>query len=388
MSKNVIYFGVPGTGKSFEINKNTKKKSKLVTTFHPEYDYFDFVGTYRPLSEEILENKKFIGINSKDSLVEHNYHINNNKLNYKFVPRVFLRAYVQAWKNLNEPSYLVIEEINRGNCSAIFGDIFQLLDRDEEGFSEYFIDANAEVRNYLFNQLAGTDYEVRISDLYFLKNESHLDDPYSVLLIPNNLFIYATMNTSDQSLYPMDSAFKRRWEWEYIPIDYNDSSLTDKVIIIGNKKYSWLSFLENVNQFIYEVTETEDKCLGPFFVKSKEITLNEFRNKVLFYLWNEILKNETVHTRLRVLPTKILNGEITEFTIDYNDFYNPTHHLTYLKEVLEKLNVEVVEEEGTEEVVAEETPENDGEDSIAESDGETLNGESIDEQEEGQEGEE
>lgn len=353
MSKNVIYYGVPGTGKSFTLNNETAKHFKIVTTFHPEYDYQDFIGSYRPVNEDIVEEKSFFYVDSNGDLAEYEYSVQKNKLNYKFVPQVFLKSYIHAWRNLDKPCYLVIEEINRGNCAAIFGNIFQLLDRDIAGCSEYFIDINSEIRDFLFSELSDTDYEIKIRDLYELKNESVLEDPYSVLIIPNNLIILATMNTSDQSLFPMDSAFKRRWDWEYIPINYSDAKLLTKQIILSDtERYSWLSFLQKVNQFIYEVTETEDKCIGPYFVKNNEISLKEFRSKVIFYLWNEVLKNETVQTRLRIFPQKILNGNQIEITIDYNDFYHQEHHLNYIVEMLSKLEVEKITDETDEDTGA------------------------------------
>ena len=181
-----------------------------------------------------------------------------------------MRAY-QTEENI----YLVIEEINRGNCAQIFGDLFQLLDRDENGVSEYKIKADADIVNYLEEKLG--------------KDSAGIKD--GELCLPSNLYIYATMNTSDQSLFPIDSAFKRRWDWEYEPIKYKN---TDWVIEIAGNKYSWTSFQKKVNEKIFEDTNSEDKMLGDYFVKANsENVISErlFVNKVLFYLWNDVCKD-------------------------------------------------------------------------------------------------
>lgn len=261
-----ILFGSPGTGKSYKTRELTQGKVSSTTTFHPEYDYASFVGAYKPTSE-------------------------GETISYQFVPQVFTKAYIAAWKNLASPHILVIEEINRGNCAAIFGDIFQLLDRDEQGFSEYFIDIDADVASYLQSEL-GADYEAYIKDLYFAKKEVFPENAFAVMCLPNNLSLLATMNTSDQSLFPMDSAFKRRWEWEYLPIDYGKAETIG--IQIGDKKYSWADFLRKVNHKIYQITESEDKQIGVWFAKPKENIISEaqFLNKVMFYLWFDVFKNE------------------------------------------------------------------------------------------------
>ena len=195
---------------------------------------------------------------------------------YEFCPQVFTNAYVQAWQNLDRPVYLIIEEINRGNCAQIFGDLFQLLDRGDNGFSEYPIKADKDLADYLKGVL-GAEHE-GIKD--------------GKLCLPPNLIIYATMNTSDQSLFPMDSAFKRRWDWEYVPIEYGaDKKSYNFIITIGDKEYRWVEFLKIVNEKIYDATNSEDKQMGNFFIK-KSIDAATFVNKVMFYLWNEVCKEE------------------------------------------------------------------------------------------------
>lgn len=212
-------------------------------------------------------------------LKEHEIDSEPNSITYEFVPQAFTTAYVNAWKNLDENNYLIIEEINRGNCAQIFGDIFQLLDRDSEtGYSSYKITPDKDLQNYL--AIALKDCDIEDDDI---KSGEKMQ-------LPSNLNILATMNTSDQSLFPIDSAFKRRWDWKYIPIDYTDNG---HYITCGSDKYKWTDFLETVNARIESVTQSEDKKMGGWFVKpnGKEITADKFVSKVVFYLWNDVFKD-------------------------------------------------------------------------------------------------
>ena len=199
--------------------------------------------------------------------------MNEETITYNFIPQAFLNAYIRSHQTTDNV-YLIIEEINRGNCAQIFGDLFQLLDRDEEGKSEYTIKADTDLKAYLEETL-GTD------------NEGIKDGE---ICLPSNLYIYATMNTSDQSLFPIDSAFKRRWDWEYEPIKYKN---TDWVIDINGEKFSWVSFQRIVNSRILASTNSEDKMLGDYFVNPHDKTITDklFLNKVLFYLWNDVCKD-------------------------------------------------------------------------------------------------
>ncbi|WP_445456165.1 McrB family protein [Flavobacterium sp. HNIBRBA15423] len=250
-----IYYGAPGTGKSHKVEQTLKDVDADFyerITFHPEFDNASFIGSYRPKSVD-------------------------GKINYEFVPQSFTNIYVKAWNDLDNQYYLVIEEINRGNCAEIFGDIFQLLDRK----SNYTVSASNELKEHLHKVLINKD---GISN---------------GLKLPPNLSIYATMNTSDQSLFPMDSAFKRRWDWEYIPICYDDvpenESFEYKVKIDETTYFKWIDFIKNVNAVIKTNQNLGmDKCIGNYFIKSdsKEIALNEFINKAIFYLWNDVFKDE------------------------------------------------------------------------------------------------
>ena len=267
LSLQQIFYGAPGTGKSNTIKRTVDDQGKncFRTTFHPDSDYSTFVGCYKPTMKRSTITKD--GVTTREE-----------KIVYRFEPQAFTNAYVQAWKS-KEEVYLVIEEINRGNCAQIFGDLFQLLDR-KNGESEYPINADTALADYL---------QVALAD-------SNRDDiPAEVksgmkLKLPSNLYIWATMNTSDQSLFPIDSAFKRRWDWIYIPIKQHDEGYRIKIDTVT---YDWWGFLEKINQVIGDTTSSEDKKLGYFFVKAedKEIGADKFVSKVLFYLWNDVFKN-------------------------------------------------------------------------------------------------
>ena len=267
-----IVYGCPGTGKSHmvkgetegehgektiwydesgarvefptEEQKKTFSNNIFRTTFHPDYDYATFVGCYKPVKDE------------------------GGALDYKFVPQVFTNAYVTALRHPEDPVYLIIEEINRGNCAQIFGDLFQLLDRTA-GVSDFVIKPDTELSKYLKSEKV----------------------PSESLCLPANLHIYATMNTSDQSLFPMDSAFKRRWAMEYKPIEYEHPVASKFTVTIAGKTYKWVDFLKWANFKIREATNSEDKQMGEFFIKSKNIEEKEFVNKVMFYLWNDVCKD-------------------------------------------------------------------------------------------------
>lgn len=274
-SRQIIYYGAPGTGKSHRIKKQLEGVSKeniFRTTFHPDSDYSTFVGAYKPTKAK----KPLYGLNGgltvrlndgKDDLDE-------DIITYKFIPQAFLNAYMQAYRKPNENVYLIIEEINRGNCAQIFGDLFQLLDRDEYGVSEYTIKADADLKAFLEDEMGEDNDAIKDGEL----------------CLPSNLYIYATMNTSDQSLFPIDSAFKRRWDWEYEPIKYKN---TDWLIDIDGLKYRWNDFQKEVNKRILKNIGSEDKMLGDYFVNPPKniISYNLFRNKILFYLWNDVCKD-------------------------------------------------------------------------------------------------
>ena len=350
-----------------EAKEKSPKIIEIRTTFHPDTDYASFVGAYKPV---LQKDKKVSRKYSEDELAaiyvkdvvptEHlttghieprikfgieycqhfggnlaNYSINrilelagielatgcmedrigrtyvkygvnvglnlthaqtSKTISYEFVPQVFTKAYVEAWNNLeqNTPVYLIIEEINRGNCAQVFGDLFQLLDRKEDGYSEYPVEADTDLANYLIETLGWGDQHPGIKD---------------GLCLPPNLHILATMNTSDQSLFPMDSAFKRRWEWKFIPttppkgkdktmvLSFEEDATTQHGITIdaGDYEYDWTEFLNKINAKIRKATHSEDKQLGYWFVKTfgnnNQISISTFVSKVVFYLWNDVFKD-------------------------------------------------------------------------------------------------
>lgn len=259
----LIYFGAPGTSKSTTIKREVGDCPQHRITFHPDTDYSNFVGCYKP---------------TKDT--------NGHDITYEFVAQTFVKAYIEAWKKLADDNqeekrvFLIIEEINRGNCAQIFGDLFQLLDRDDNGYSDYSIEPDADLQRFLEKEFEGcTGVPEAIAKGY-------------VMQLPPNLFIWATMNTSDQSLFPIDSAFKRRWEWKYLPIK-NDGK-GHIIRVDDTHAYDWWEFLNAVNNRIEKLTEQEDKQLGYWFAKPNkgvEISVDRFVSKVVFYLWNDVFKD-------------------------------------------------------------------------------------------------
>ncbi|TGX81607.1 hypothetical protein E5358_09945 [Palleniella muris] len=271
-SRQIIFYGAPGTGKSNHIETYTKDGNRIRTTFHPDSDYSTFVGAYKPTTKTVTVYEASGSIREEEQIT------------YSFVPQAFLKAYVEAWKRKDggddSPYYLVIEEINRGNCAQIFGDLFQLLDRDDRCRSRYAIVPDDDMRRHIAKEL---DSCTHIEESIRTGKEMRL---------PENLYIWATMNTSDQSLFPIDSAFKRRWDWEYMPIEKGDKEF---VIKIGNTKYDWWEFISTINEKIEGITCSEDKKLGYWFAKpangGTEIGCKQFVSKVLFYLCNDVYKD-------------------------------------------------------------------------------------------------
>ncbi|MCQ1544799.1 hypothetical protein NN761_04335 [Bacteroides clarus] len=329
--RQIIYYGAPGTGKSHKIKaqlEGVSKENIFRIPFHPDSDYSTFVGAYKPTMEKPIDKiyakgeliskltemkeggvtyspQKFgakywqslkqLNLSDKKDILQacgmsDNYTVefdkgmavgeeylacsNESRIIYSFVPQAFLNAYMQAYRKPDEKIYLIIEEINRGNCAQIFGDLFQLLDRGANGKSEYTIKADADLKSFLEEELGEDNPGIKDGEL----------------CLPSNLYIYATMNTSDQSLFPIDSAFKRRWDWEYEPIKYKN---TDWKIVIDGTEYSWTSFQRKVNDKILNATSSEDKMLGDYFVNPSDgvITEKVLLNKILFYLWNDVCKD-------------------------------------------------------------------------------------------------
>lgn len=283
-SPQIIYFGAPGTGKSHAIKEECIGHKHFRITFHPDTDYASFVGAYKPVT--------YVDTVGTD--------ITTKKISYNYVFQPFMKAYVAAWLEMQNPEpkpvYLVIEEINRGNCAQIFGDLFQLLDRNDEGFSEYAITTDSDLQDELFAVFKDLDIPTAEA-INALFNEDIVSQVKAGthLLLPNNLMIRATMNTSDQSLFPIDSAFKRRWEWKYVKI--TDAEMNYR-IVVNRKEYDWWDFVQKINEHIDVDTDQEDKKLGYFFAKAKKnaegnyiITADTFLSKVIYFLYSDVYKD-------------------------------------------------------------------------------------------------
>lgn len=338
-----IYYGAPGTGKSFDVNNITKGYSTIRTTFHPDSDYSAFVGAYKPTMRTVALR------DSSGHIVEG---VQEERIVYTYVKQAFLKAYLGAWQKYakggetTEPQFLVIEEINRGNCAQIFGDLFQLLDRGDNGFSTYPIEADSDLQKEIQNAFKeekdgesdnpyklSKDIDVeRAVEGYVSNYGSSLSKDIQegrVLLFPPNLYIWATMNTSDQSLFPMDSAFKRRWDWQYMPIKNADLKWKIELSEIY-VKIDWWKFLKRINKVVADLTTSEDKQLGYFFCqpdsfidsenKSDDdkydlITAKHFVDKVIFYLWNDVFKDYAFDASC----CKDVNGKEVLFAQFYNE---------------------------------------------------------------------
>ena len=376
-NRNIIFFGPPGTGKSYQVNQLISQSEATIgkstwtgfnlkvnkvksdgsedpayrkehvkffqrVTFHPEYSYYDFVGSYKPAvgrkyAKDTLTFKQIAGKNFPVDPTLEVKKINGEELHdflgiseqlvkkfgsspvvyYHFEPGPFSLAFVEALKNPTEKVVMLIEEINRGNCAAIFGDVFQLLDRDEDGIGEYSISIGSEWGAWLKEALK--DISEGTMERYFLCSNTQ----YKIHL-PSNLYLLATMNTADQGLFPMDSAFKRRWFMKYIGMNHANRDILDfKVPVRLGKdelKQEWNTFRKNINKKILECTKNPDKRLGPFFVKEAEFKHDAmgaelFFSKVIYYLWSILKSGQRNKIFTEVTQTTFLD----ELEIQYFD---------------------------------------------------------------------
>lgn len=354
-SRNRIIFGAPGTGKSYSLNndcrellgENNESDYERVT-FHPDYSYANFVGTYKPVmienntsydidngEREILmvlqdknksaqckydelknnpnipkslapilvsfcNGKKFETDKVYDAQKGHGIALQqylqlkplepkSSEISYKYVPGPFMRLYVKALKNVQDvakgtasprPFLLIIEEINRANVAAVFGDIFQLLDRNDDNTSEYPIQASEDIKKYIAQELGGSP------------------ERYAKIKIPDNMFIWATMNSADQGVFPMDTAFKRRWDFTYLGInDKADEIANQYVILSNNTRVYWNGLRMAINDYLAKIGINEDKQLGPYFLK-KDVVKNSkkfcetFKHKIIMYLFEDAAKQK------------------------------------------------------------------------------------------------
>lgn len=275
--RNRIVFGAPGTGKSFKLKDDCERMVQqydaefVRVTFHPEYSYSQFVGTYKPVMDD-----------------------DGDKIKYQYVPGPFMRILAEALKNAlvhnPKPYILIIEEINRAKVAAVFGEVFQLLDRDDDGISEYEIQASEDIRRFLADEIGGTP------------------ENFAKIRIPNNMFIWATMNSADQGVFPMDTAFKRRWNFEYLGINENEEKIQGKGNIHlpgSDEPIEWNMLRKAINDKMSsaDFKINEDKLMGPFFLSKKVIASDEegmivnpdkfildFKSKVIMYLYEDAVK--------------------------------------------------------------------------------------------------
>ncbi|WP_420683479.1 McrB family protein [Acinetobacter baumannii] len=314
-AENIIFYGAPGTGKSFAIEEKVKGHISIRTVFHPETQYSDFVGCLRPSMDD-------------------------NGIEYSFKKGPFIEALLKAIKNPEHHYYLIIEEINRAPAAAVFGELFQLLDRDKNGESEYRIDINDK-------------------DLLNLLNKEHPGGfPDNKLYIPNNLSLYATMNSSDQAVMPLDTAFKRRWKFEYMPLDFSTSpsGVFDIITEDGLQTVSWLVFAKTVNSILSLQSIPEDRHLGPWFVNENEIfdqknAKKTLTGKVLMYIWDDVLRHSE---RSALFNTDIKTFGSLVKKIENNEIIFSENFLKVLEKEIEKTNAETQNENLKPEITEEE----------------------------------
>ena len=273
--RNKIIYGAPGTGKSYELREQANKigfneDNIIRVTFHPNYSYQQFVGSYKPspIYKNVL-NEEIVFYGSDKTTELESYQMKEPLIDYTFIPGPFLNLLVKSFRNKGQNYLLIIEEINRAPVSSVFGDVFQLLDRDKNGVSEYSISFNEEAKSFLrANGILQTEIK-----------------------IPNNFFIWATMNSADQGVMPLDAAFKRRWAFEYLPLDKKQQIVADRNITFQGETYDWNAFRTKINDRLKSIGVAEDKLIGPFFMSQNELSdQNAIKNKLLLYLRDDVVR--------------------------------------------------------------------------------------------------
>jgi hypothetical protein len=253
--RNLIVYGAPGTGKSHFIDSLLKNTKTIRTVFHSETQNSDFVGSLKPVTK-------------KDPTT------NLDRVSYEFIAGPFIQAFVAAIEKPEEQIHLIIEEINRANAAAVFGEIFQLLDRDPSGISQYQIQPDEILSRYLNERLSGNFK--------------------GVIFLPENLYLNATMNSSDQGVFPLDSAFKRRWSFKYMPIDFEACPIGE--ITVDERTITWRIFATSINEVLSNEFPSldEDRLIGPWFLTQGEVASNlhsAIQSKIFTYLWNDVLRH-------------------------------------------------------------------------------------------------
>lgn len=307
---NKIVYGAPGTGKSHSIKQDSTVFGKRMTrvTFYPDYSYSKFVGSYKPFTyyKTPSDNTKFF--DAKNVSVENAAILNEPVIDYVFQPGPFLLALVEAYIS-DDPYLLIIEEINRANAAAVFGEVFQLLDR-KDGTSVYTVKISEEATNYL-KAILGAKF-------------SDIEDG---IYIPKNLYIWATMNSADQGVFHMDSAFKRRWSFEYLELNKNEGQFAGKKITFSGKDYEWNKFRKVINDHLIANKVTEDRLIGPFFLNETELSDPlAIKNKLLLYLRDDVLR----HNFKKLFVPDTFGALMTGFDSDSQELFVP--------EVMERLS--------------------------------------------------
>lgn len=285
ISYQKIIYGAPGTGKSHIINERAailQDDYKERVTFYPTYTYQQFVGAYKPSVEP--DNN------------------GGRQITYSFVPGPFLRLLIKAYLNPDQNHLLIIEELNRANAASVFGDTFQLLDRtSEDGTSEYPVALSEDMKRYF------KDFDSKPDNAALNNPLKEATVNYTKLFLPSNFLIWATMNSADQGVFPIDTAFKRRWDFEYLGIDSNEDKISGKTFKFKDGWYAWNTVRKTINNALLARGINEDKQLGPFFLKletvngSNEQFLDAFKSKVLMYLFEDAAR----HCRSNIFNTAI-----------------------------------------------------------------------------------
>lgn len=265
--KNIIIYGAPGTGKSRYVQDHYDNITRVV--FHSDYSYYDFVGTYKPtpvyrVCENEIQYYNGSSYGTREPLID-----------YSYTSGPFLDVLIKAWQNPGTKYTLLIEELNRANAASVFGDVFQLLDRDKEGVSEYKITPSNELKAYIS----------RIEAVNQTLEEG--------LYLPSNLDIVATMNSADQGVYVLDSAFKRRWNYKYIPLIESGFVHEDAIVLYSGENVKWKFLLKAINKKLKQLKINEDRLIGPYFISPDEIKDPNFMSEKLFiYLWDDVLRHK------------------------------------------------------------------------------------------------
>lgn len=329
-----IFFGAPGTGKSYFLNQEARKyfgNNYRRVTFHPNYLYSHFVGMYKPTQRILYDKDGSVKTDEDGNYLE--------VLSYQYVPGVLLELLIEAYKNPSQNYLLIIEEINRANPSLVFGDIIQLLDRNSNGESEYFINPNYDLKKYLIFTLGNINLDQSVKE--------KLGEDFNNLYLPHNLYLWATMNSSDQSVHSIDSAFKRRWEIEYFGVD--DIADKNKEIFDNyyfkssqNSKVKWDDYRRIINKRLLSLRINEDKLIGSYFIPknlletcSLDSITTIIKNKLMMYLYEDVA---------RMNRTKFFNSQIKSYADLIKIFDDNALEILSTPIEIEKIEIKVDED--------------------------------------------